>query len=146
MVASALGRNSPFIALLTRRQNKNRIMSRTKSAFTSPLLILALLVLSLWLALSKYGRIKLGHDDDEPEFSTISWLTMLFAAGMGVGLLFWGTAEPLTHYDLIAQYRDSRESAGSALWQVDLESAHGEMLHAAHPRVFPLDLDWVATD
>ena len=75
-----------------------------------------MLFLSIWLALSKYGKIKLGHDDDEPEFSTVSWLTMLFAAGMGVGLLFWGTAEPLTHYDLIAQYRDARTSAGNALF------------------------------
>jgi glycine betaine transporter len=44
----------------------------------------ALLLISIWLAFSRYGRIKLGADDDEPEFSTISWLTMLFAAGMGV--------------------------------------------------------------
>ena len=55
-----------------------------------------MLIVSIWLALSRYGSIKLGKDDDEPEFSTISWLTMLFAAGMGVGLLFWGSAEPLT--------------------------------------------------
>ncbi|MDJ0778335.1 MAG: BCCT family transporter [Gammaproteobacteria bacterium] len=78
-----------------------------------------MLFLSLWLALSRYGRIKLGHDDDEPEFSTISWLTMLFAAGMGVGLLFWGTAEPLTHFDLISQYRDARVSAGNALFMTN---------------------------
>ena len=56
------------------------------------------LLLSIWLAVSPYGRIKLGKDDDEPEFSTVSWLTMLFAAGMGVGLLFWGSAEPLSHF------------------------------------------------
>ncbi len=42
---------------------------------------------SIWLALSRDGRIKLGQDDDEPEFSTVSWLTMLIAAGMGVGLM-----------------------------------------------------------
>jgi len=59
-----------------------------------------LLILSIWLVFSPYGKIKLGKDDDEPEFSTVSWLTMLFAAGMGVGLLFWGTAEPLSHYKL----------------------------------------------
>ncbi|TNF87010.1 MAG: BCCT family transporter, partial [Gammaproteobacteria bacterium] len=75
-----------------------------------------MLIASIWLALSRYGEIKLGRDDDEPEFSTISWLTMLFAAGMGVGLLFWGTAEPLTHFDLIRQYRDPGESADVALF------------------------------
>ena len=47
----------------------------------------AMLLVSIWLAFSRYGHIRLGKDDDEPEFSTVSWLTMLFAAGMGVGLL-----------------------------------------------------------
>jgi choline/carnitine/betaine transport len=49
------------------------------------------------LAVSKYGRIRLGQDDDRPEFSTGSWVSMLFAAGMGIGLVFWGVAEPLYH-------------------------------------------------
>ena len=47
------------------------------------------------LALSRAGDLKLGKDDDEPEFSTVSWLAMLFAGGMGAGLVFWGAAEPL---------------------------------------------------
>ncbi|KGH44998.1 glycine/betaine ABC transporter permease [Modestobacter caceresii] len=50
-----------------------------------------------FLALSRYGRIRLGKDDERPEFSTGSWISMLFAAGMGIGLLFWGVAEPLSH-------------------------------------------------
>ncbi len=75
-----------------------------------------MLIVSIWLALSRYGAIKLGKDDDEPEFSTISWLTMLFAAGMGVGLLFWGTAEPLTHFDLIREYSVPGQAANSALF------------------------------
>jgi len=49
------------------------------------------------LAVSKYGRIRLGQDDDRPEFTTGSWVSMLFAAGMGIGLVFWGVAEPLYH-------------------------------------------------
>ncbi|UJF36232.1 glycine betaine uptake BCCT transporter [Paenibacillus hexagrammi] len=56
------------------------------------------LVFSFFLAFSKYGRIKLGEDDDEPEYSTLSWFAMLFSAGMGIGLVFWGVAEPLSHY------------------------------------------------
>ena len=72
-----------------------------------------MLIVCIWLALSRYGAIKLGKDDDEPEFSTVSWLTMLFAAGMGVGLLFWGTAEPLTHFDLIRNYESPRRVRGS---------------------------------
>ena len=75
-----------------------------------------LLILCIWLAISRYGRIKLGKDDDEPEFSTVSWLTMLFAAGMGVGLLFWGTAEPLSHYKVIRNYADNFHAAEHALF------------------------------
>ncbi|EWS80371.1 choline transporter [Brachybacterium phenoliresistens] len=47
------------------------------------------------LALSSYGRIRLGRDDDTPEFGLFSWFAMLFAAGMGIGLVFYGVAEPL---------------------------------------------------
>ena len=56
------------------------------------------LVIMAYMACSKYGKIKLGDDDDEPEFSTGSWIAMLFAAGMGSGLLFWGVAEPIYHF------------------------------------------------
>ena len=56
------------------------------------------LVIMGYMAFSKYGQIKLGQDDDEPEFSTGSWIAMLFAAGMGSGLLFWGVAEPIYHF------------------------------------------------
>lgn len=50
------------------------------------------------LSVSSLGNIKLGANEEEPEFSFLSWLAMLFAAGMGVGLMFFGVAEPLTHY------------------------------------------------
>ena len=50
------------------------------------------------LSVSSLGNIKLGNDEEEPEFGFLSWLAMLFVAGMGVGLMFFGVAEPLTHY------------------------------------------------
>src|SRR5579875_3166493 len=53
---------------------------------------------SVYLWLSKYGHIRLGKETDKPEFKTISWLAMLFAAGTGVGILFWSVAEPVFHY------------------------------------------------
>jgi choline/carnitine/betaine transport len=57
----------------------------------------AFVVFVLWLALSRFGAIPLGRDDEEPEFRTISWIAMMFSAGMGIGLMFYGVAEPLTH-------------------------------------------------
>ena len=78
------------------------------------LTVSAFLIVSIWLALSPYGRIVLGHDDEKPEFSTISWLTMLFAAGMGVGLLYWAAAEPITHFALIRDYETDARAAASA--------------------------------
>ncbi|MFC6287877.1 BCCT family transporter [Nocardioides sp. GCM10027113] len=53
---------------------------------------------SLWMGFSRFGDITLGKDDDEPEFSLMAWFAMLFAAGMGIGLVFWGAAEPLTFF------------------------------------------------
>jgi glycine betaine transporter len=52
-----------------------------------------------YLAFSRYGKVRLGRDDERPEFSRISWFAMLFAAGMGIGLVFWGVAEPISHFD-----------------------------------------------
>ena len=52
----------------------------------------------VYLAFSRFGDIVLGEPTERPEFGDISWYSMLFSAGMGVGILFWGAAEPLTHY------------------------------------------------
>ncbi len=52
----------------------------------------------LIIAFSKFGKIKLGKDDEEPAYSTFSWFSMLFCAGMGIGLVFWGAAEPINHF------------------------------------------------
>jgi choline/carnitine/betaine transport len=54
-------------------------------------------VFVLWLAIGRFGAIPLGRDDEEPEFKTISWIAMMFSAGMGIGLMFYGVAEPLSH-------------------------------------------------
>lgn len=62
------------------------------------LLCTGFLVLAAYLALGPYAHVRLGRDDEEPEFSTASWIAMLFAGGMGAGLLFWGVAEPITHF------------------------------------------------
>ncbi len=51
-----------------------------------------------YLAFSRFGDVVLGDPEDKPEFSNISWYSMLFSAGMGVGIMFWGGAEPTIHY------------------------------------------------
>lgn len=56
------------------------------------------LLLALYTAFSRFGRIKLGHDDDKPEYSFFSWFSMLFGAGIGIGILFWSIAEPINHF------------------------------------------------
>ena len=56
------------------------------------------LIFVLFLMVSRYGNVKLGPDESEPEYSYMSWFAMLFSAGMGIGLLFFGVAEPIQHF------------------------------------------------
>ncbi|MFD2840742.1 BCCT family transporter [Populibacterium corticicola] len=108
----------------------------------------------LYVGFSKYGDIKLGNDDDEPEFSNMSWLALLFAAGMGIGLVFYGVSEPLSHY---ASPRPGvtgtpEELAGYALRQTYLHwgvSAWAiyvvvglALAYAIHRRKRPISIRW----
>jgi glycine betaine transporter len=58
----------------------------------------AFVAFAVLLGFTKYGRIRLGADDDRPAFSTVSWIAMMFSAGMGIGLMFFGVSEPAAHY------------------------------------------------
>ncbi|MDA3948739.1 MAG: BCCT family transporter [Spirochaeta sp.] len=58
----------------------------------------AFLVFAVYLAFGRYGSIKLGGDHEKPQYGYFGWFSMLFAAGMGIGLVFWGVAEPLQHF------------------------------------------------
>lgn len=68
-------------------------------------------VFALWLAISRYGRIHLGAEGEEPEFKTVSWVAMMFSAGMGIGLMFYGVSEPLSHYTTPPPGTDPADSA-----------------------------------
>lgn len=57
----------------------------------------SVLFFSIWVAFSRYGKLRLGPDDEPPEFSFFAWFAMLFSCAIGVGILFWSIAEPLTH-------------------------------------------------
>ncbi|WP_102029074.1 glycine betaine uptake BCCT transporter [Salirhabdus sp. Marseille-P4669] len=62
------------------------------------ILVTVIVVFCVFLIFSPVGAIKLGKPDDKPEYSKGTWFAMLFSAGMGIGLVFWGAAEPLSHY------------------------------------------------
>ncbi|MEM8878121.1 MAG: BCCT family transporter [Pseudomonadota bacterium] len=79
------------------------------------LTVTGLLAFCLWLLVSPHGSIRLGKDDDQPEFSTPAWLAMLFSAGMGVGLLFWAVAEPLSHFATGREFLETPVAATIAL-------------------------------
>ncbi|TDC22826.1 BCCT family transporter [Kribbella albertanoniae] len=70
----------------------------TNTGWLFVLLASGFVVYVLWLAAGRYGRIPLGADDEEPEFKTVSWVAMMFSAGMGIGLMFYGVSEPLSHF------------------------------------------------
>lgn len=61
------------------------------------IIITIMLAFCIYLIFSPLGKIKLGKENDKPEFSRSSWFAMLFSAGMGMGLIFWATAEPISH-------------------------------------------------
>ena len=61
--------------------------------------VAAMLFVCLYLMLSRFGNVRLGDDDSKPEFSNFSWFAMLFSAGVGIGLLFFGIAEPMFYFD-----------------------------------------------
>ena len=63
------------------------------------LLVNILLIFAIYLGFSRFGSIRLGGKDAKPEFSRGGWFSMLFSAGMGIGLLFWSVAEPIMHYN-----------------------------------------------
>ncbi|OXY82619.1 choline BCCT transporter BetT [Oceanimonas doudoroffii] len=78
----------------------------------------AYLVFILYISLSRFGKVRLGTDDARPEFSLISWAAMLFAAGIGIDVLFFSVAEPLSHYLLPPELApESREAIRHAVPQ-----------------------------
>ncbi|WP_066927304.1 BCCT family transporter [Streptomyces sp. NBRC 110611] len=68
-------------------------------------------IFAIWLAAGKYGRITLGKEGEPPEFRTVSWIAMMFSAGMGIGLMFYGVSEPLGHFTSPPPGTDPKDAA-----------------------------------
>ncbi|WP_336650864.1 MULTISPECIES: BCCT family transporter [unclassified Leucobacter] len=84
------------------------------------IIVAVFIVVAVGIACSRLGRIRLGRDDDTPEFGALSWFAMLFAAGMGIGLVFYGVGEPLTYATVQPKpgwEGDQAELAGLAMAQ-----------------------------
>ncbi|TWI55842.1 glycine betaine uptake BCCT transporter [Halalkalibacter nanhaiisediminis] len=74
------------------------------------------LIFSIYLIFSPYGKIKLGKPDEKPEYNFLTWFAFLFTAGMGIGLVFWGVAEPIYHFfDPPTTEPESNLAAGEAM-------------------------------
>ena len=76
----------------------------------------------LFLAISPFGKFKLGPDHSKPAYTNFSWFAMLFSAGMGIGLMFWGVAEPVMHY--VAPPTGTKESIESAKMAMNIVFFH----------------------
>lgn len=103
-------------------ENMDYITTEAQSFLTSKfgwfyiLSVAVFLIFSIYLIFSRYGSLRLGKEGDKPEFKRITWFAMLFSAGMGIGLVFWGTAEPLAHFAAPPEANpESIEAAKNAL-------------------------------
>lgn len=86
--------------------------------------VTALVIFAVGLALSRYGRVKIGDDDSQPAYSGLTWFGMLFAAGVGAVLMFWGVAEPINHYANPPMYGTNPESDRAAVEALNIANFH----------------------
>lgn len=102
------------------------IIQTTISTYTGWFFVLTMnliLICGLLFMFSRFGDIRLGGDEAEPEFSTLAWFAMLFSAGMGIGLLFYGVAEPMFHF-ISSPFSDTPGSPEAARRAMDLTFLH----------------------
>ena len=121
------------------------------------LVALLFVVFCLYVGFSKMGDVKLGRPDHDPEFSNLAWFALLFAAGMGIGLVFYGMTEPLSHF---ANPRPALEAAAPSVgvrseqalsltylhWGLQPWAIYAvvglAISHAIHRRGRPLSIRW----
>ena len=82
------------------------------------------LIFCIWMAISRFGKIKLGGADATPEFSFINWIAMLFSAGLGIGVIFYSVAEPILHLNSTALFEDGASFHERATLSMNLTYLH----------------------
>ncbi|RYC13680.1 BCCT family transporter [Nocardioides zhouii] len=85
-------------ASLSSASERGLAWTMTNTGWIFVLTASAFVVFVIWLAMGRFGNIPLGRDDEQPEFRTVSWIAMMFSAGMGIGLMFYGVSEPVSHF------------------------------------------------
>lgn len=118
------------------------------------LIVAGFVVFAFALGFSRFGTIRLGQPDAKPEFSRLSWFAMLFSAGMGIGLVFWGVAEPLAHFENPPRGGEG-ETIGAAQEAMHVTFVHWglhawsiyvvvglALAYAVHRRGRPLSIRW----
>lgn len=86
--------------------------------------VFGFVVFVLFMAFSRYGRVRFGTAEDKPEYKDFSWFSMLFGCGMGVGLIFWSVAEPMYHYMAGPTYAGKPGSVQAAEWSMAISFFH----------------------
>lgn len=86
--------------------------------------VFGFVVFVLFMAFSRYGRVRFGTAEDKPEYKNFSWFSMLFGCGMGVGLIFWSVAEPMYHYMAGPTYAGKPGSVQAAEWSMAISFFH----------------------
>ncbi len=97
-------------------------------------IVFGFVVFSLFTALSRFGNIRLGKDDEKPQYGVFSWFAMLFAAGMGIGLVFWGAAEPLTFF--ASDPKPGVDVIGQTAAGQDILASQAQMARSAMAQTF----------
>ncbi|QWW19384.1 BCCT family transporter [Schaalia sp. 19OD2882] len=148
-------------ALLVPHRMKDLLQATSATVINSlgwyyTLIVVGFVAFALFLAVSRFGDITLGPDDEEPTYSRTSWFAMLFAAGMGIGLVFWGVAEPLSHYTVPPPGTDASSPADVAQTAMTTTFLHWGLsawaiyvvvgvavAYMSHRRGRPVSLRWV---
>ncbi len=82
------------------------------------------LIFCIWMAISRFGSIRLGGADAKPEFNFINWIAMLFSAGLGIGVIFYSVAEPVSHLSSLVLFEEGASFNERATLSMNLTFLH----------------------